>query len=63
MPWVNTSRSRVETVSWAFLDGGTFISALLARTPRMASMISSMAFSSWGKSSPARCSGHCWSIR
>ncbi len=63
MPAVKTSCSRVATVSWAFLEGGTFISERRVRTAPMASMMSSMAFSSSGKSSSTWCSGHFWSMR
>ena len=39
----------MNTVRWAFLEGGTFISLRRPRMARMASIISSMAFSSLGK--------------
>ena len=57
------SRSPVATVRWAFLLGGTFISDRRVRTPRMASMISSMAFSSSGKSRAASATGQSDSMR
>ena len=46
---------------WAFLEGGTFISARRARMALMGSITASMADSSAGKSSSGRYTGH-WEV-